>query len=326
MRDADAALHAEIDGRLGCDHAADVLGFAEAVQAAGRRVALVVVTGTEGGGVRAPGALMAVAEDGARAGYITNGCVDADAALQARAVLESGRPRALRYGEGSPFRDIRLPCGGAIDLLAAPDPDPVAVRAAAADLRARRPAGLLFGPDGSTATPAGKTGWRGDVFAATWEPKVRVRVAGRGAETLALARLALASGFEAVVQSPDEDCLEAAAALGAHDVVRLTTPEAPPEVADDPWTAFVLMFHDHEWEADLIVQALAGEAFFVGALGSRKTQARRRETLAERGVAQADIDRVRGPVGLVPALRDASAVAVSALAEIVAAHQQRTEA
>ena len=70
---------------------------------------------------------MAVRADGEVAGYISNGCVDADIIFQAKAAMKDGQIRRLKYGEGSPFKDIQLPCGGSIDLLviAAPDKGPV---------------------------------------------------------------------------------------------------------------------------------------------------------------------------------------------------------
>ena len=81
-------------------------------QAAGLACALVVITHTEGGAVRAPGALLAVNED-TSFGYISGGCIDADVILQARQAIESGAPKSLRSGAGSPFVDLPLPCGGA---------------------------------------------------------------------------------------------------------------------------------------------------------------------------------------------------------------------
>lgn len=305
------------------DHPAGVLRILAGRQAAGERCALVVVTGTEGGAVRADGALMAVPRETAPAGYVSNGCVDADVAVHARRALDKSAPARLRYGKGSPFIDIRLPCGGAIDLAVLPDPDPSVMAAADEALRRRRRVALAF--DVSTGTVSIReadreaTGWSCDAFIAVYRPRLRIRIAGRGPEALALARLALASGMEAAVQSPDEDVLIAARDLGAGETVRLTAPSAPPPVKDDPWTAFVMMFHDRDWEEGLLRQALAGEAFYIGALGSRRTQAARLEMLAAAGVDEASLRRLRGPIGLVPSQRDASGLAVSTLAEIIAA-------
>jgi len=90
-------------------HPSDVLRF---VHEAEQSCAIICVTDIHGGAMRAKGALMAVREDGAVAGYISNGCVDADIIYQARAAIKDGKMRRLIYGEGSPFKDIQLPCGG----------------------------------------------------------------------------------------------------------------------------------------------------------------------------------------------------------------------
>ena len=98
----------------------------------------------------------------------------------------------------------------------------------------------------------------------------------------------------------------------------LKTPSIALDVKDDQWTAFVLMFHDHDWELELLQSALSADAFYIGALGSRKTHAIRSDRLREAGVAEDAIARIHGPIGLIPSLRDASMVATSCLAEIIA--------
>ncbi len=308
------------------EHPGDVMGFVADTQERGDRCTLVVVTGTVGGAVRAPGAMMAVSEHGATAGYVSNGCVDADIVFQARQAMAAGRPRRIRYGRGSPFFDVRLPCGGAIDLLLVPDPTAQVVRNASTALADRRSIGLRLSSDGGMRLLDGsgtETGWRDDAFTARYEPKLRLRIAGGGPEILALTKLAVAAGLETVVQSPDSGTLWEAAEYGAGTVVRLTTPNAVPKASDDAGTAVVLMFHDHDWETPLLEAALAGTAFYVGALGSRRTQTLRRQALADRGVPPDRVDRVRGPIGLIPSMRDASMLAVSALAEVVAAFHAR---
>ena len=133
------------------------------------------------------------------------------------------------------------------------------------------------------------------------------------------ARWPRAAGFALSCWSPDEDVLAEAERLGAEERHALLTPQRLPEEADDPRTAVVLLFHDHDWEPPVLAQALAGRAFYIGALGSRRAQAARRQALEEMGVEEAMIGKLHGPIGLVPSLRDAPAVAVSILAEVIAA-------
>lgn len=287
------------------EHAEDVLSQFLAWHASDG-AALVMITGTHGGAVRDVGALMAVSATGAVAGYISGGCIDADVALQAMRALEIGQSRSLRYGAGSPFTDLPLPCGGAIELIIDPAPDIAAITACRERLQARKPAHLCL----SAANG----------FKARYTPKLRLRIAGRGADCLALARLASASGIETVLQLRDGEDISHARQEGFEDAEALETPTALPANCDDPFTAFVLMFHDTDWEVPLLQQALDGAAFYVGAVGSARTHQRRTQQLLASGVAQPAVNRIRGPIGLIGSMRDASMLAVSAMAEIVEAY------
>lgn len=240
---------------------------------------------------------MAVCQSDEVAGYISNGCVDADIIFQAKAAMKDGQIRRLKYGEGSPFKDITLPCGGAIDLLILPEPDQEMLGAATVKFATRQSARLIF-----------------EGLEISYAPKLRLRIAGRGAAVNALTSQSLQSGFEVHLQSPEID-MHNDLAVSKFD--HLTNPMAPPPQHDDPWTAVILMFHDHDWEVALLTQALASEAFYIGAMGSERTHALRREALTEAGVSADDIARIKGPIGLIPSMRDANLLALSSLAEIV---------
>ncbi|NNE57351.1 MAG: XdhC family protein [Hellea sp.] len=260
-------------------------------------IALVIVTDISGGTLRARGALMAVTPD-ADFGYISAGCVDGDIIFQARAALVDGAARELVYGEGSPFKDITLPCGGTIKLRIIPGPDRDVIKAAVADLDARQSTVLKISD-----------------LVQTYKPKLRLRIVGRGAPFAALARLAGASGFEIYGQSPDADMWQDYFTGFDH----LTDPASPPPLIDDVWTAAVFLFHDHDWEPALLSQALSGDAFYIGAMGSDQTHRARLESL--RAMGAKNIGRIKGPIGLLPAMRDAGLLAVSILAEIIDAAQ-----
>ncbi|MDJ0921396.1 MAG: XdhC family protein [Henriciella sp.] len=311
------------------EHAEDVFASALNWSSRGQKVALALVAATEGGAVRAPGAVMAISDTGDAAGYVSGGCIDADVIEQAQRAIRDGELKRLRYGTGSPFVDLRLPCGGAIDVLIWPDPAPDMLRAAQGALRQRRPIELSIGLNGSamlTDPTHAESGWEGDQFKLRAQPKLRLRVAGKGAELIALTRIAAACNFPISVQSPDP--LPELRGLIDQNVktTTLQTPTTVPANEDDRWTAFVLMFHDTEWETSLLMDALSGPAFFIGAVGSRATQARRREHLRQAGVSDSDINRIHGPIGLVPSLRDASLVAISALAQIIEAQKAQNVA
>jgi xanthine dehydrogenase accessory factor len=89
----------------------------------------------------------------------------------------------------------------------------------------------------------------------------------------------------------------------------------------DAHSAFLTLFHDHDWEPHLLRSALTKPMRFIGSLGSHRTHDMRCDTLRHMGVSDTSLARLRGPIGLVPSLRDASSIAVSALAEIVATFQ-----
>lgn len=294
------------------EHVLDVLRAALSFRETGEPVALAIITGTEGGAVRMPGAMMAVTASGRSAGYVSGGCIDADVRLNARQALAEGAIRALRYGAGSPFPDIRLPCGGAIEILILTALNSDDISALASPLAARRPVRLL---DVAAGWPSpAEMASLPDI---TYLPKPALRIAGRGTDCLALARLAGAAGFQVRLQLADEEDMAAAHEAGLGRVSRLWTPTALSDVEDDPWTAFVLMFHDRDWEIPLLRQALEGPAFYIGAVGSRNTQAMRLQALREAGCPPGALERLRGPVGLIPGMRDASYLAISVLSEII---------
>jgi len=116
------------------------------------------------------------------------------------------------------------------------------------------------------------------------------------------------------LQSPEADMHND---LAVTKFDHLTNPAAPPAQNDDAYSAVILMFHDHDWEVALLTQVLSSEAFYIGAMGSERTNELRCAALAEAGVSAIDIARVQGPIGLIPSMRDANLLALSTLAEIV---------
>lgn len=297
-------------------HPVDVLGFACNLQAAGQAIAWVIVTSVTGGAMRAPGAMMCISEIGDVAGYVSNGCVDADIVLQAREAIANGQSRHLIYGEGSPFKDIALPCGGRIDLMIIPSPSRDLVNNIHRKLLSRKPVTLSIGP----ATDLSVGVVDNPLFSITYNPQLKLRIVGRGDGLAALARQAQGSGLDVVVQSPDEDLIRTL--TSDISCTHLMDPMTLPPLQDDPWTAVVFMFHDHSWEPALLEQAVSGSAFYIGAMGSVKTHAHRKATLSEMGLSEDQINRISGPIGLIPSMRDANLLALSTLAEIVTIAQK----
>ncbi|NBC35188.1 XdhC family protein [Novosphingobium sp. FSY-8] len=261
--------------------------------------ALCTVVGIDGSWSRRLGAQLAVLPNGTMRGSLADGCLERALADQA---LAGGAARVLRYGAGSPFIDIRLPCGSGVEVMVDPAPDADAVAQVVADLHARRVGRLAVGD-----TPGGH-------FTRTYAPPLRLIVMGSGPELRALAGLAMAQGVAVLTCAPMGEPADIALSLGQ-------PPALPDGWQPDPWTAVVVLFHDHEWERTLIPWALRSDGFYVGAQGGARTRASRADYLRDMGLTQAATGRLRSPVGLIPAARTPSVLALSIMAELVAAHE-----
>ena len=289
-------------------------------EAHGDETVLVTLTGVSGSGARAPGTQMAVSSNGRTAGSFSGGCVEAAVVGEALRILAEGVARSIRFGAGSPFIDIRLPCGGGIDLLFLPRPPIERIQDAAARLEARQPVTLSLSETGTlTVLPfqlIGRTGWDGDNFLVHHDPALRLVVLGHGAEPGAVLELARAYGAEVQLLSPDENCVAEARQSG-FEAACLERRGRSKLLQVDPFTAVVTLFHDHDWEIDLLTQALESAPFFVGAMGSRKTHAERCRRLADQDVSPEAISRVVGPIGMIEGARDPETLAISVLAQVV---------
>ncbi len=300
---------------------ADILRFLRDEHAAGRGCALLVVIGLSGGSMRQVGSLAAVSETGVMAGYISNGCIDADIILHAKSVLETGKPKTLRYGAGSPFIDLQLPCGGSIDLLIDPAPDAAALVETLDRLEARKAAPVSFSKTLGLIGPGA-----GDAdLHVTLEPGLRLVLAGRGPSLLAVAQQGLAADMDVAAASPVDEERAALAAIGASEAFALSSPSDAVDITADPWTAVVLLFHDHVWEPKILSAAAKTDAFYIGCMGSQRTHEARKLMLEAEGLAPDQIARIRGPIGVVPAMRSAHTLGSSVLAEIIAVSQDRRD-
>lgn len=138
-----------------------------------------------------------------------------------------------------------------------------------------------------------------------------------------LAQLGRAFGANITVLSPDERTLAFAEGLGLRNLP-LTTPSAVTEFVADPWSAAIFLFHDHAWEPLLMERVLSQPAFFIGAMGSRRTHAARLDTLRSLGVRQEALERIVAPLGLIPSARDPATLALSALSQVVDVYRSVT--
>lgn len=289
----------------------------------GAGTVLAVLTATHGPAYRNPGAAMAIGPDGRFAGAITSGCVEADIILRTEEVRRTGHPQNLRYGQGSPFFDLRLPCGGAVEIRLFPLRDPL-VLADLARCRARRqPASLTVSAEGRLSLRDWQpTGCDGTDFRLGFRPALRFLVFGTGAEAAAFTGLVRGMGYDHLLLSHEEASLAPVRAAGSPTA--LIDPRFwPQELQVDADTAAVLFYHDHDYEPAILRQMVRTPAFYVGAQGSLATQAARLAQLREMGLSEDELERIRGPIGLIPSSRDPNSLAISVLAEIVGIHTAR---
>lgn len=294
----------------------DVIAFALTECAAGRPAAIATLVAIDGASPRALGAQMAVAADGRFIGSISSGCLERAIVDAARQAIACGEGGMVRYGKGSKFLDVQLPCGSGVDILYTVGLSTEELTRADVMQKARQSFAVAFSANGACVSAASSTGWAGDVFNHVYQPTLRIAAAGVGAELVMLSRIVSAAGYRMCALSPEEETLKQCV---AEEKVRLQGAESVSSLVIDSRTAFVFLFHDREWELTLAPQVLRSRACFVGAVGSRRTHALRLEALRAAGHDEVSLARIQGPTGLIPATRDPSALAISILAGVVAA-------
>ena len=304
-----------------------ILRFLRDCAERGERATLVTLTDVTGSAARTPGEHMAVAESGRSIGSFSGGCVEAAVIAEAQEVLDDGRARHVRYGDGSRYIDIRLPCGGGIDLLFTPAPDRQQISCAIALLERREPLTLRFTGNGdliaARSSEGDRTQWRDTAFLVRHDPVLQLVVMGHGAEPAAMLDIARVYGADVMLLSPQGSLVEDARHKDMSAALLRFVGRVDGLVVD-PWTAVVTLFHDHDWETPLLLQVLEQDPFFVGAMGSMRTHLERQRRLLEAGASPGDLARVIGPVGLIKATRDPQTLALSIMAQVVQAYEAVT--
>lgn len=291
------------------------------------RFAIATLVAVDGSAPRDVGAQMLVT-DSEHWGFLSGGCIEDDVAAHARAAVAEGAPRLLRYGEGSPWIDIRLACGSGISVLV----EPVAAgEPAVASLldgwRLRRP--VLWASDGTTReaapceTPPSADCWDGACYTRLFLPPLRLVLIGEDGACLAAARLALALGWEVALIAPGGPEAPPLPGLAYH---RGEAAGALAALAPDPWTAVAVLSHDREDDERGLAAALGSEAFYVGAIGARARLEGRLARLRGHGVSEAQLARLHAPIGLYGFGKAPREVALSLVAEVAQAFHAATAA
>lgn len=274
-------------------------------------VALAVIIGTEGPAYRSPGATMVVSQTGERTGSLSSGCIERDVGVHSQEALRTGRMRQLRYGRGSPWADIELPCGGGLDILILPRPDRTILKWVAGELSARNSVTLAI----DAIKGVLKRNVEPGDLALNILPELRFVVFGKGLEARTFGETADLAGYRVEFFSPDEEALRETSLLAK---THMSAPRWPADLTIDGRSAITLFFHDHDWEPPLLQTALKTSAFYIGAQGSRRAALARKQALFELGVPVEELYRMREPFGLIPSVRDPRTLAVSVLADVLA--------
>jgi xanthine dehydrogenase accessory factor len=284
------------------DDSKAILRFAADGAERGLGAALVTLVEVRGGSARAVGAQMAIHGDGSFCGVVSGGCTEAAVAAEAVAAIRHGTDRYLRLGEGSPFFDIVLPCGGGITLSIHILRQSKVVRQILDALAARKRVSLTYSPARQSLSvneANHHTGWKDGDFIRGYRPDTRLILCGASVELETTARVAAAAGFD----------------LKSYDGHEIARPDLP---AIDEDTAVGLLYHDIDKELPMLRFALSASPFYIGALGSQRTHSRRCRVLWDLGYSKEDTDRIRAPIGLFGKARDANSLALSVLAEVAA--------
>jgi xanthine dehydrogenase accessory factor len=312
-----------------------ILDAAAGWLAAGDAVVLACVLSTWGSAPRGVGAYMAVREDGLFAGSVSGGCIEAGLVEAAQDL--DGPVRVVDFAvDDDTARRAGLPCGGTVSVaLFRPDPGLLARLAA---LRNSRTAAALLldltdgsqsvvtadacADDGIAARLAsGSSGMAADdLFARIHEPATVLVVVGAVHVTQVLVAMAGLVGIRVVVIDPRRSFATAERFPGATLISRQPE-EALPELPLDSRTAVVTLAHVAALDDATLIRGLASEAFYVGALGSRRTHAKRLQRLAGLGVAAAGLARIHAPVGLDIGAANPAEIAVAVLAQVIAARR-----
>jgi xanthine dehydrogenase accessory factor len=319
----------------------EILSELDRWRAAGDRIAVATVVATRRSAPRPIGSKLAVSEGGELAGSVSGGCVESEVVEAAREVLAGGEPRLLTFGISDDLAlSVGLPCGGEIDVWVS-EPDPELLGRLGDVAREERRAVAFTDLDDGTERlvsdgddPVADDLIRGGhskvvelhgrrIFADVFGPPPRLLVYGAVDTADALCAAARRLGWHTIVADARGRFATRERLPNAHEVIVAWPDETLAQVQPDHATAVVVLTHDDKFDIPMLVGTLTTDAYYIGALGSRRNQERRRERLLEAGVDESALDRISGPAGLDIGAHTPAETALSMLAEIMAVRAGR---
>jgi xanthine dehydrogenase accessory factor len=302
----------------------DVLTELEEWSAAGEEIALATVVETWGSSPRPLGSKMAVTRSGKMAGSVSNGCIEGAVFDEAQKVLKSGQAKIAAFGVADDVAfDVGLACGGHIEVFVQPL-GPVH-RQLMALLRADRPATLRTNLVSGEAelisgSPRGAelAHREGDWFVEPFQRPAHLVIVGAIHIAIPLHRLAKLMGYRVTVVDARAKFATKERFPDADELVVAWPDEALGNINLDRSTYVVILTHDPKFDLPALRSVLGKEVGYVGAIGSRKTNATRFDALRAEGFTEEQLGRVHGPIGLDLGSRGAEETALGILAEITA--------
>jgi xanthine dehydrogenase accessory factor len=328
---------------------------------AGKRVAVATVVNAYGSAPRRAGAHMAISEDGEFVGSVSGGCVENDVVEHARQVIDEDYPRLVPYGITDDMAfNVGLACGGQIEVFiqpfgrAFPMEKPVAFayviegdnlgsgllawesgkhrgslgRGEQFDERVARDAVALLrtGQVAKRSYPDAPGGPL-TVFVDTYAARPTILIFGAVHVGVALARLAKVVGDYKVVVVDARGIWATRERFPDADEIHVM--HADDYLARHPLgsNAFVaVLSHDPKLDDPALIGALQSPARYVGAIGSPKTQAARRERLAAAGLSEDQIARLHGPIGIDIGAQSPEEIALAILGEMISVKNRAASA
>lgn len=329
----------DVGGETGAA-AIDIPRLAKSWLAEGRTIALATVVDTWGSSPVPVGGQMIVADGETFQGSVSGGCIENEVILTAAEVIDGAPPRLLEFGVSHDTAwSAGLPCGGQIEVFVervSPDSDAGFINRIVAAQDAREALVVsrrldsgerkLFEADDNAPEPvrdcfnSGHSGvveiGNARVFLQAVVPRPRIIIVGATHIAQALAALAPVVGMDTVVIDPREAYAMSPRFHGRNVIIEWPQ-DAMPGLGLDTYSAIVALSHVAHIDDETLKLAVSGPSRYVGALGSTRNHAKRRERLAAAGLSQQQIDRIHSPVGLDLGARTPEEIALSILAEIV---------
>lgn len=291
---------------------------------AGHKVWLATVLSTYGSSPRQPGAMCAIRGDGAIVGSVSGGCIEEDLVEKAQSGLLSEQTLSfLTYGESINDRDrFRLPCGGTLRLCIEMLTDAVWLAPVmnAIEHRQTIKRSLSLASQTSHVEPAKRVdapvSEDMDKFHFVYGPRKRLLLIGAGETTTYLASMAAALDYQVLVAEPREEMQISWQSADA-ELLKMMPDDAVVHIQPDSHTSIITLTHDPKLDDMALLEALKSDAEYIGALGSSRTNAKRRERLGLFDLTPEQIARLHGPVGLDIGSKTPAEIAVSILAQLI---------